>query len=427
MSPVTLDAAKDQRVITMQLFDQRLTFTRMLCCIALLPLAATASQNAEPGDAAAAQPRFDSQPLFEAGHDDYRCYRIPAIAVAPSGAILAAAAGRYDGHGDWSNADLMLRRSVDGGETWENQQALVNDGDNTVDNPCFIVDAKRGEVHLMYQINYARAYVKTSRDDGATWSPPHEITPAFEEFRTRDDYPWQVIAMGPGHGLTLRSGRLTVPVWLATDKKHRPSLSATIYSDDHGKTWHAGEVIAATTEATPNPSETELVELSDGRVLANIRSESKRHRRLFSISDDGTTGWSTPEFQEALYEPICMGGNAAFVDDDGRTTALLYSYPNSGPGSGIGGSEGNRERRNLTVRLSDDDGRTWPISRVVDRGPSGYSDMAVGPDGTVYLLYEAQKLEPNGPFIPATLTLVRFNRAWLDGADAPADEPIRDY
>ena len=375
---------------------------------------------ADSRDAVCVNPFFHSQPLFEAGRDNYRCYRIPAIAIAPKGAILAAAAGRYNGHGDWSNTDLMLRRSTDGGETWDEQQVLVNDGVNTVDNPCFIVDAESGEFHLMYQIGYSRAYVKTSRDDGATWSPPQEVTSAFDEFHTRDGYQWRVIAMGPGHGITLRSGRLVVPVWLATDKKHRPSISATVYSDDQGKTWHAGDVIVATTEETPNPSESELLELSDGRVLANVRNESKRHRRLFSISDDGATGWSKPEFQEALYEPICMGGNATITDAEGRTTALLYSYPNSGPGTGPTGKEGNRERRNLTVCLSNDDGQSWPTSRVLDEGPSGYSDMAVGPDGTIYLLYEAQSLEPKGPSIPATLTLARFNRAWLEANNGAA-------
>ncbi|WP_428305705.1 sialidase family protein [Lacipirellula sp.] len=396
-------------------FDPTFALLAATCCLPLACFAPARLIAAEKKAATtAAEPYFHTQPLFEAGRDGYRCYRIPAIAVAPKGAVLAAAAGRFNGHGDWSNTDLMLRRSTDGGQTWDEQQVLVNDGVNTVDNPCFIVDAKNGEVHLMYQVAYQRAYLKTSRDDGATWSAPHEITAAFDEFRTRDGYEWQVIAMGPGHGITLKNGRLVVPVWLATDKRHRPSISTTVYSDDQGETWHAGDVIVATTDETPNPSETELVELSDGRVLANVRNESKRHRRLFATSADGATGWTKPEFQESLYEPICMGGNATLADDAGKTTALLYSYPNSGPGSGPTGKEGSRERRNLTVRLSDDDGKHWQTSRVVDVGPSGYSDMAVASDGTVYLLYEAESLEPKGPFIPAKLELVRFNRAWLE-------------
>jgi sialidase-1 len=168
-----------------------------------------------------------------------------------------------------------------------------------------------------------------------------------------------------------------------------------------------------------------LVELSDGRILANVRNESKRHRRLFALSEDGASAWSEPQFQESLYDPICMGATSALTDAKGRTTALLYSHPDSGPGARPAGADGSRERRNLTVRLSDDDGQTWPTSRVIDAGPSGYSDMATTPDGAIYLLYEAQSLEPNGPFIPATLTLARFNREWLESQTeaSPAAAP----
>jgi sialidase-1 len=367
------------------------------------------------------KPFFTTQKLYTAGHAGYRTYRIPAIAIAPGGAILTAVAGRYDSASDWANVDLMLRRSADGGKTWEEQQVLVNDGENTVDNPMFIVDAANGETHLMYQINYARAYLKTSQDDGATWSPPMEITAAFEEFRSRDGYEWKVLAMGPGHGIRLATGRLVVPVWLATDRSHRPSISATIYSDDRGQTWRAGETIVTTTEETHNPSEHELVELADGRVMANIRTESKRHRRVIAFSPDGATGWTKPEFADALYEPICMASTARLPvagkeqesASSAKPTTLLFSNPNSGPGAGSTGKQGSRERRNLTVRLSDDSGQTWPSARVIEPGPSGYSDLAVAPDGTIYLLYEADRADLTGPFVPGSITLATFNRAWL--------------
>ena len=374
------------------------------------------------------KPFFVTERLYTAGHAGYRTYRIPAIAVAPDGAILTAVAGRYDSASDWANVDLMLRRSTDGGETWEDQQVLVNDGENTVDNPTFIVDAASGETHLMYQINYARAYLKTSRDDGATWSAPREITAVFEEFRTRDGYDWEVLAMGPGHGIRLAGGRLVVPVWLATDHSHRPSISATIYSDDQGETWRAGEIIVATTAETPNPSEHQLVELDDGRVLANTRTESKRHRRVLAVSPDGATGWTAPEFAEALYEPICMGSAVrlpAEIDLDAKArgqnevkATILFANPNSGP-TGPAGKQGSRERRNLTVRLSEDNGGSWPVSRVIEPGPSGYSDMATAPDGTIYLLYEAGRTEPTGPLVPASITLAKFNRAWLMESTTP--------
>ena len=79
-----------------------------------------------------------------------------------------------------------------------------------------------------------------SDDEGATFSTPVEITSTFEAFRK--DYDWKVIATGPAHGLQLANGRLLVPVWLslATGRNaHRPSVTATVYSDDLGENLEA--------------------------------------------------------------------------------------------------------------------------------------------------------------------------------------------
>jgi sialidase-1 len=358
--------------------------------------------------------KLEKTPIFTAGHESYYTYRIPAICVTPKRTVIAAAAGRYDSASDWANVDLVIRRSPDGGNSWDNQEVLVNDGANTVDNPTFIIDAKSGAIHLMYQIRYARAYIKTSLDEGVTWSPPRDITYVFDEFRSRDGYDWEVLAMGPGHGITLRTGRMAVPVWLSTEHRHRPSISATIYSDDGGETWKPGDVIVSTTDETPNPSEHQLVQLADGHVLANIRTESPRHRRVFAISPDGASAWTKPRFAEDLYEPICMGstvrvpslGSGPDAAND-VSSVLLFSNPDSGP-SQPGGKQGSRDRRNLTLKLSQDDGQTWAVARTIDEGPSGYSDMAVAADGTVYLVYEAQRKNSDGPFVPKTITFVRL-------------------
>jgi sialidase-1 len=92
-----------------------------------------------------------------------------------------------------------------------------------------------------------------------------------------------------------------------------------------------------------------------------------------------------------------------------EATMLMFSNPDSGPRSGPAGKEGSRDRRNLTVRFSPDSGKTWPTSRVIESGPSGYSDMAVAPNGAVFLLYEAGQAEATGPFIPGSVTLAKFN------------------
>ena len=126
-----------------------------------------------------------------------------------------------------------------------------------------------------------------------------------------------MIATGPGHGIALRTGRLVVAVWLSTGtggNAHRPSVTATIYSDDHGRTWKAGEIAIPDTPEFIFPNETTAVELADGRVMLNARSESKANRRLVTISPDGATGWSKPAFDDALLEPICEGSLSRIGD-----------------------------------------------------------------------------------------------------------------
>jgi sialidase-1 len=180
---------------------------------------------------------------------------------------------------------------------------------------------------------------------------------------------------------------------------HRPSSIATIYSDDNGTTWHAGEIVGDGTLL--NPSENTLVERSDGRVVMNIRHESEPHQRAIAISPDGISRWSSVRFDPQLPDPICM---ASLVRYDEKT--ILFSNPNN---------PDNRDRKNLTIRMSNDDGATWPISRTLDAGPSGYSDLAVGPDGSIYCFYERGEKKP-----AEKLTFARFGMDWLKPRAAPS-------
>jgi sialidase-1 len=68
----------------------------------------------------------------------------------------------------------------------------------------------------------------------------------------------------------------------------------------------------------------------------------------------------------------------------------------------------------MTVRLSYDDGQTWPVSKQITAGPAGYSDMAVGEDGTIYLAYENGNRRYS-----ERISVARFNLEWLtDGGDS---------
>jgi sialidase-1 len=356
------------------------------------------------------QARFETTDLFESGRDGYTAYRIPGIVVTAKGTILAYCEARKSGH-DWSEIDLLLRRSTDGGKTWgaptrvsemldrarrnpaAPKKAPPSEAAITINNPVAITD-RDGAVHLVYCVEYERCFHRRSDDDGVTFSPSVEITAAWEPLRKEFD--WRVIAPGPGHGIQVRSGRLLVPVWMSkgydANGRHDTRV-ATIYSDDGGKAWRAGAIVP---DVTPpgSPNESAVVELSDGRVMINMRHDSERHLRAVSTSPDGISQWSEPSFDEQLLEPSCMAGLARFAD--GR---IVFSNPHVPRGRG---------RRNLTVKLSDDDGTTWRASRAVETGPSAYSDLAVGPDGVIYCFYERGEKKAY-----ERLTLARFNVDWL--------------
>lgn len=361
-----------------------------------------------------AEPVFTQTTVFESGKDGYAMYRIPGLVVTERGTLLAYAEARKNGGADWGHIDLVLRRSTDGGATWSKPTLLAQQGPGfeknplapkgkgeagiTFNNPVAIVDGKI--VHLLYCVEYMRCFYTRSEDDGQTFAKPVEITATFNAFRKQ--YDWKVLATGPGHGVRLsKTGRLIVPVWLSTGNggnAHRPSCVGTIISDDQGKTWQAGSIVVNHPELS-NPSETAAVERADGTVLLNIRHEGPTFRRASCFSTDGATQWSKIAHEADLPEPVCMGSLAR-----GPGKRLLFTNPHNTAG---------RERRTVTVHASDDDGRTWPIRRAIESGLSGYSDLAVAPDGTMYCLYERAGGGAN-PGAIRSLILATFNSTWLN-------------
>ena len=332
--------------------------------------------------------------VFVSGSGGYHTYRIPGIVLTKAGTLLAFCEGRKTGSGDQGDIDLMLRRSHDGGKTWEPMQLVYEEGGTakiTIGNPCPVLDRQTGTVWLPFCRDNDRVFVTRSTDDGKTWARPAEITGQVKKPS------WQWYATGPGHGIQLTGGRLLIPCdhserslpgWDKAGRSH------VFYSDDHGQTWKLGGL------SEPHTDECEAVELADKSILLCMRNYIEPKQRAFATSRDGGLTWSKPQKHPEVYCPVCQASIERYSLEAGGPNRILYSGP-GGPG-----------RTHLTVRMSADEGKTWPVSRVVWPGPAAYSDLVVLPDGTIGCLYERGDKRAY-----EKITFARLTLGWLSGGN----------
>jgi sialidase-1 len=337
-----------------------------------------AGQRREP-----AADRHGGLPLvYRSGHDGYRCYRTPGLAITPRGTVLAFCGGRVDDCRDEGNIDVVLRRSLDGGRSWGPLQVIASDGDNPCKIPCPVVLAS-GRVLLLWLWNPAvkrkkdrtvrRVMLTHSDDDGLTWAPSLDITDQVN----RPEWRWY--GLGPGHGIVKQlqpgGGRIVVPA--RHGAKGERGRSHLILSDDGGSSWRIG----AESRIRPT-SECTVAECADGALMLNSRGDAGF--RLINVSRDGGLTMTDSWIERQLVEPR-TGCQAALLttrlDGANPQGTLLFSNP-ADPD----------QRSNGRLRFSDDDGRRWSRGlRYSDPWPafSGYSDLALFPGGDVAVLFES--------------------------------------
>lgn len=332
---------------------------------------------------------LEFQDLFVSGTEGYHTFRIPSLVVTKKGTVLAFIEGRKEGRGDSGNIDLLMRRSEDGGNSWKAISLVWEDGPNVCGNPTAVVDEESGRVWLLMTWNLGtdteraiienrgkdtrRVFLTFSDDDGLTWDAPRDITQQAKKPE------WGWYATGPGMGIQLKDGpfkgRLVIPCdhsYLDEEGSYEYG-SHVIYSDDNGQTWEIGGVIA------PKMNECQVVEMegTPGAMLMNMRSYRGKNLRAQSESIDGGRSWSEPVDVKDLLEPVCQAAIVRYSwssDPDG--SLILFSNPAS------------TSRDNMTVKWSKDEGRSWSVLEVLEKGPSAYSALAVLPDGKVLCLFE---------------------------------------
>ncbi|MFB6780399.1 exo-alpha-sialidase [Streptomyces sp. NPDC056352] len=374
-----------------------------LLSAALMVLTTTGTAH---GAAAPAAGELTSQDLTVAGVGS-PYYRIPALTASVRGTLLAA----YDARptlGDLpSHIGIVLRRSTDGGVTWQAQQVVRKEAaPNGYGDPSLLTDRTTGRIFLFYagsvnqgffgsgtgndetDPNILQADYSYSDDDGVTWTH-RRITKQIK------NPAWAGMFAASGEGIQLRHGTYRgrlIQQYAIRNSGANYAVSA--YSDDHGETWNMGNPVG------PGGDENKTVELSDGTVMLNNRS---RPYRTITYSTDGGVN----------YTPFTQDTN--LVDPANNASVIRYNpgAPASNPQSSwllFSNTEDTSARRNLTVKMSCDNGKTWPIRKVVDPGAAAYSTLTRLPDGRVGLLYERADYQH--------ITYASFDLKWLAGTCA---------
>lgn len=345
--------------------------------------------------------------LFSPGDEGSRSYRIPAIVRAVNGSLITSTDKRINNIGDLPNKiDVVIKTSHDGGLAWGPTKTIATGNPKGYGDASLVVDRETGNVICLFNGNNgfsqstssdpSRQYICISKDNGETWSEPRDITYMLygDECSNPERKEWPGMFLTSGAALQLRSGRLMV-VGDVRKKDVSGAYNYAVYSDDGGETWDMGLV--------PVPfvgNEAKVVELNNGDVMMNIRN---RPYRLLSISHDKGLTFSEAEPIPELVDPSSDGDIILYTSvKDGFDKNRLVFVNDHHPS----------QRKNLSIKISYDEGKTWPVSKVIHEDAAWYAAAAVTSDGKIAVYYE----RGDGDY--CYMDVVVMSLEWItDGAD----------
>jgi hypothetical protein len=416
--------------------DGAMTRHTLRALLAGVGVLATPAQGAQPASSAWQVP-VTTTPVFTSGEGGCAAFRIPGTTATDHTILVFAECRRYSCADFGGQHDIVLKRSTDGGVTFgplavvASPTELFNCTDPTAPGACAfwdptpVWDPSTGAVTLLAHyadsdddrlLGNGAVFSWRSEDEGETWAGPTNLTDAL------GGHP--LPTPGNGHGIFVSStGRLVVAGYF--HEKTGGVAAVSFLSDDGGVTWSLGQ--RSLTDVPGGVSEPDVVELfADGdaaaddddddvtigrradrqhsprnaaaaaaaaaaasggavvaapltkmttttsppKLLLNTRQgkpgapcgDGVQHCRLTATSADGGVTWSNATTRPDLPDPGCKGGIARW--EQGRGLLFVNDATVS-------------VRRNVTLRVSKDNGATFPWAVQVSAPEllAGYADV----------------------------------------------------
>lgn len=349
--------------------------------------------------------------VFTSGSEGHKSYRIPAIINLPNGEIVAFCEGRVNGSNDFGDINIVMKRSEDKGKTWSSLQTIVDYDNLQAGNPAPVVDLTdpafpNGRIFLFYNTGnnqegevrkgngLREVWYKTSSDGGIIWSDATNITLQVHRPKQPQTNPaynfsedWRSYANTPGHAMQFQSGKYKGRIYIAANHSagnplphYTDGRAFGYYTDDHGKSFHLSADVNM-----QGGNEATAAELSNDKLIMNIRNQKSDVRaRIVAISSNGGETWDTTYFDKNLPDPVCEG---SILTIQIKKKKNILAFCNAAD---------TVRRNNLTLRISEDDGKTWKKNILIDKSPTesgmkdytAYSDLVRVSKKTIGVLYE---------------------------------------
>ncbi|HGR6205848.1 TPA: LPXTG-anchored neuraminidase NanA [Streptococcus pneumoniae] len=253
-------------------------------------------------------------------------------------------------------------------------------------------------------------WMSYSDDDGKTWSAPQDITPMVKA-------DWmKFLGVGPGTGIVLRNGphkgRILIPVYTTNNVSHLDGSqsSRVIYSDDHGKTWHAGEAVndnrqvdgqkihsSTMNNRRAQNTESTVVQLNNGDVKLFMRGLTGDLQ--VATSKDGGVTWEKDIKRYPQVKDVYVQMSAIHTMHNGKEYIIL---------SNAGGPKRENGMVHL-ARVEENGELTWIKHNPIQKGEFAYNSLQELGNGEYGILYEHTEKGQNA----YTLSFRKFNWDFL--------------